>query len=109
MLTSSISTFVVWAIIAAVAIMALFVLYIIIGVAIERYHFRKNMVADQECSLLVRENGNRWFECGTVRCVNHITGKVDVITEAGNHITVNITDTYPPFQYEMEETLAAND
>ena len=82
-------------------------LFIALEMFVERYRFRKNLQADQECSIFVRCNMKSWFECATVRCVNHQTGHAEVITEAGESLSVLITDIYPPFVDELEKLPSA--
>ena len=82
-------------------------LFIALEMFVERYRFRKNLQTDQECSIFIRSTMKSWFECGTVRCVNHQTGHAEVITEAGENISVLITDIYPPFKEELEKLPSA--
>lgn len=82
-------------------------IYIIAEIFVQRYRFRKNLQADQDCSIFIRGNMKSWFECATVRYINHQTKYADVITESGDNVSVLITDIYPPFTEEIEKIQSA--
>lgn len=88
-------------------VLVLLTIYIIAEIFLERYRFRKNLQANQNCSIFIRGNMKSWFECATVRYVNRQTGYADLITESGDNVSVLITDIYPPFIEEIEKIQSA--